>query len=419
MNSASDRTVSVLVSCGERQLGVVGPFPTERPRWPEVAPVAARLSAELRVPVAVLRLLDVEGGQDGRGGHVRYHAEALEPPAASAVGRPATAAELALLAPHPHRAEYATAAGLRAALAWAEAALTDLGRPPVGPVEQVKTWNLAGLLRLPTAAGPVWLKTGRDFAVDEAAVIARYGAVDPDFVPPVLAADPERRLLLLDHVPGADCWGPSAELVRATMPRLARVQAALAARFPDGPPPGLPDRSPRLLPGALAALLAGPAGGELTAAELVRARLLADRLPELVERLAACGLPETVLHGDFHPGNWRSAGTDAVLVDFADSCYGHPALDGLRPKAFTSPERWEQTAAAWCAAWRELVPGCDPRTALRLAEPLSHLAYAARYQEFLDRIEPSEYRYHAADPAAELRAALAAFELLVADGLTG
>lgn len=118
-----------------------------------------------------------------------------------------------------------------------------------------------------------------------------------------------------------------------------------------------------------------------------------------------------MLHGDFHPGNWRSAEPDAVvLVDFADSCYGHPAVDGLRPKDFTSAERWSQAAEAWSAAWRALAPGCDPATALRLAEPLVHLGYAVRYQEFLDRIEPSEERYHAGDPAAELRAALAAFE---------
>ncbi|MEY9945486.1 aminoglycoside phosphotransferase family protein [Kitasatospora sp. GAS1066B] len=414
MNSASDRTASVLVSCGEQQLGVVGPFTVAgRPRWHDVQPVAERLTAVLGVPTVVLRLLDVEGGADGQGGLVRYHAQALREPVTGALTRPATADESALLAPHPRRAEYATAAGVLAALAWAEQALAGLGRPAVGPVEQVKTWNLAGLFRLPTATGPVWLKTGRRFAVDEAEVIGLFAAVDPRFVPAVLAADPARRLLLLDHVPGADCWGPSAAVVEAAVPRLARVQAALAARRPGRPPGGLPDRSPRLLPAALEALLNGPTGAELTPDELTRAGRLLDRLPSLVDRLTACGLPETVLHGDFHPGNWRAAGPDSVvLVDFADSCYGHPALDGLRPKSFTSAERWGQAAEAWCAAWRTLAPGCDPVTALRLAEPLAHLAHAVRYQEFLDGIEPSEERYHAGDPAAELRAALAAAEQL-------
>jgi len=45
--------------------------------------------------------------------------------------------------------------------------------------------------------------------------------------------------------------------------------------------------------------------------------------------------------------------------------------------------------------------------ALRIAEPLVHLAYAVRYQEFLDTIEPSERVYHLGDPAAVIRQALA------------
>ncbi|TQF03727.1 aminoglycoside phosphotransferase family protein [Kitasatospora acidiphila] len=401
--------MNVLLTYRERQLGVVGPFPVDRARWHDVAPVTEHLRELLGVPAVVLRLLDVQGGGGGLGGLVSYHAELLAEPPAGLALRPATPAESDALRPQPHRAEYATADGVRAALDWAEQALLAAGRPVTGPVEQVKTWNLAGLFRLPTAAGPVWLKTGRHFAVDEAAVIALFRAVAPESAPTVLAADPDHRLLLLDHVPGEDCWGPSAEVVADAVPRLVRAQAALAASYPGGAPAGLRDRAPAALVPAVKALLDGPAAAELTADELAGARAMVDRLPELVEQLASCGLPDVVLHGDFHPGNWRSNGGPAVLVDFADACFGHPALDGLRPKDFCSGERWAQAAATWCEAWRTVVPGSDPERALRLAAPFSHLGYAVRYQEFLDAIEPSEYRYHAGDPAAELRAALAAF----------
>ncbi|WP_245984324.1 phosphotransferase family protein [Streptomyces tateyamensis] len=387
-------------------MGVVGPFPLERPRWHDVAPVNEHLAEVLGVPTVVLRLVDVAGGGSGRGGLVTYHAEALALPAVE-LAAPAEA-DPAGLRPHPLRAGYATADGVRAALEWAEQALAAAGRPVTGPVAQMKTWNLAGLFRLPTAEGPVWLKTGRDFAVDESLVVQLLGGVDPQFVPTVLAADPQRRLLLMDHVPGEDCWGPSREVVAATLPRLARAQAALAASYPGGAPDGLADRSPATLVPAVKLLLDGEAGAELTAEELDRARALVERLPELVEQLAACGLPLTVVHGDFHPGNWRSAGRQSVLVDFADAYWGHPAFDGLRPADFLNQERWAEAAELWCEAWRTLAPGSDPAGALRLAAPLSHLAYAVRYQEFLDAIEPSERRYHEGDPAAELRAALSA-----------
>ncbi|GAA1247837.1 hypothetical protein GCM10009665_43440 [Kitasatospora nipponensis] len=404
----------MLVTHREEQQRLLGPFPVPGPHWPEVGSVNTCLAAVLGVPTLVLRLLDVRGGGHARGGHVTYHAEALSRPLSGPVGMPVTRDQLAQLLPHPRRAGYATVAGLSSALAWAEAELRALGRPVTGPVEQVKTWNLAGLCRLPTAAGSAWLKTGRAFSVDEAAAIALLRGADPSLAPEVLAADPARRLLLLEHVAGEDCWDPSVEAVAQAVPGLARAQAALAARFADSTPPGLPDRSPRALVELTGHLLAGPAGAELTGDERTRAGRLVERLPALVERLARCGLPNTLLHGDFHPGNWRSDGRHTVLVDFADSCFGHPALDGLRPRAFTSPERWRQAADAWTRSWRELVPGCDPVGALRLAEPLAHLADAVRYQEFLDGIEPSEQRYHAGDPAAGLRAALTAFEALPA-----
>ncbi|MFE0461760.1 aminoglycoside phosphotransferase family protein [Kitasatospora sp. NPDC058965] len=411
MNSATERTAQVLVSHREQLLGVVGPFPLARPRWHDVEPVNEHLAAVLGVPTVVLRLVDVAGGGGGRGGLVTYHAEALTAPA---VELPAAAeADRAALRPHPLRADYATADGVRAALDWAERELAAAGRPVTGPAVQVKTWNLAGLFRLPTAAGPAWLKTGREFAVDEAVVVALLGAVDAPFVPTVLGAEPARRWLLMDHVPGEDCWGPSTEVLAATLPRMARAQAALAASYPGGEPAaGLADRTPATLVPAVKLLLDGEAGAELTAEELTAARALVERLPELVERLAACKLPHTLVHGDFHPGNWRSAGRDSVLVDFADAYWGHPAFDGLRPADFLDAEHWAAATELWCEAWRTLVPGSDPAGALRLAAPLSHLAYAVRFQEFLDGIEPSERRYHEGDPAAELRAALTAAEAL-------
>jgi hypothetical protein len=64
-------------------------------------------------------------------------------------------------------------------------------------------------------------------------------------------------------------------------------------------------------------------------------------------------------------------------------------------------------ANAWIAAWTAAAPRSRPAEALRIAEPLAHLAYAVRYQEFLDNIEPSERVYHLGDPATVIRHALA------------
>ncbi|MFE7594695.1 phosphotransferase family protein, partial [Kitasatospora sp. NPDC057512] len=237
-------------------------------------------------------------------------------------------------------------------------------------------------------------------------VIALLGGVDRGLVPTVLAADASAGRLLLDHVPGEDCWSPSAGTVADVVPRLVAAQAALADRPADLA--GLRDRTPRALAAQLTALSDRLAEEtDLTPEELDRIAAFAAELPDLLDRLADCGLPETLLHGDFHPGNWRSDGTSTVVVDYADSCLGHPALDGLRPRAYLGEEAWQHYVRVWTEAWRHHAPGSDPGRALELAEPLYHLSYALRYQEFLDHIEQSERPYHEGDPAAELRALLA------------
>jgi hypothetical protein len=451
MSDGTGRTATALVTFEGRPVATIGPFPVATPQWADVAPVAGRVERELGVPVAVLRLVDVTGGGAPRDGHVTYHAEALTNPAGylggeagrhhlAAPAEPDSAAlaepdsaELAgpgfaaLAEPAAHRLSWATAGGVRDVLAWADRALRDAGRPATGRPAQMRSWNLSGMFRIPTAAGPVWLKETPPFASDESVAIGLLATVAPDLVPAVVAADPARHRVILDHIPGDDCWHAPAEVVATAVRGLATAQAALAAAPPAsrhraGPNPPGAARAARLgempggglagLGGRVHGLLDGEAGLELGPEDLVAARKLADAVPGMVAELDACGLPETLVHCDFHPGNWRWDGrrdsSPVVLVDFADAGLGHPALDGLRPGAFLDPARAAVAVETWVATWREHRPGSDPARALALAPPLVHLTFAVRYQEFLDGIETSERRYHEGDPAAQIRRAVGA-----------
>lgn len=388
------RTVSAWVTWHGELLGLEGPFAVDVPWWSEAEPVATRLRSMLGVPVVVLRLLAVDGGEGARDGHVTYHVEALERPALE-VSAPRPDGADALAEDHELRSPWARAEGVRELLDWAARSLTSAGRPPTGPVEQRRTWNLAGLFRLPTARGPVWLKTTPFFAADEAAVIAGFARVDPGLVPRVLGAGKGR--MLMEQVPGEDCWAGSAETVVSGVSRFVAAQAAQTERAP-----GLRDGRGHLLAERVHALLDGPVAAELTSQEVSLARELTSHYP-LLEK---CGLPDTVVHGDFHSGNWRSDGGPAVVLDFADAYWGNPVQDGLRLQEYLPAAVRPVAARAWAEAWRAHAPGSDPERALALAGPLARLGYAVRYQEFLDGIEPSERVYHRGDPAAAIRAAV-------------
>ena len=385
------RSVSAVVTVDGALLGAVGPFAVEVPWWSEVEAVVARLRRTLGVPVFVLRLLHVEGGEGARDGHVTYHVEALERPVRGLVPCAVDPAELTV--PHELRSPWARIDGLKELLAWASDALAAAGRPVTGPVEQRRTWNLAGLFRLPTASGPVWLKAAPPFATDEAAVIAVLGQVDPGLVPTVVAAG-ERRFLL-DDLPGEDGWHVTPEVFTRAVDRFVAAQVALAHR-----PSGLPDRRTPVITGMVRRLLADLPG--LTAEERAAATDLVGRW----EALDDCGLPDTIVHGDFHPGNWRCAGGRPAVLDFADAHFGNPVLDGLRAGEFLPEARRPLAVRAWVDAWTARWPGADPARALAVAAPLGRLVYAVRYQEFLDGIEPSERIYHRDDPVNSVREAL-------------
>jgi hypothetical protein len=381
------RTVTAVVTYDDACVGVVGPFAVDIPWWAEAEPVVAHVEEALGVPVIVLRLLTVEGADGARDGHVTYHVQALEEP------EQWSPCEF-VADDHPLRLLWARASGVQELFAWAAGYVDLTGRPV-----QRKTWNLSALFRLPTANGPVWLKAIPPFAAAEPVAIAAIARIDPELVPEVLATAPGR--LLLADIPGTDCWDASVETVVATVDRFVAVQARIGE-----PPPGLPDRRPEVLDAAVRELLDGPVGAELGAEELRAARGLLWRWA----KLADCGLPDTLVHGDFHPGNWRRGDGPPVVLDFADAHLGNPVLDGLRAIDYLPADRRRIAAGAWIAAWSAAVPASRPAEALRVAEPLAHLAYAVRYQEFLDNIEPSERVYHLGDPAAVIRHALASAE---------
>jgi hypothetical protein len=154
---------------------------------------------------ATTPMLTVEGSDGARDGHVTYHVAALQPP-----GNLSTCDFVD--DDHPLRLPWARASGIQELVGWASRYVDLTGRPA-----QRKTWNLAGLFRLPTTDGPVWLKAIPAFAAAEPAAIAAIAEVDPGLVPTVLASAPGR--LLLADVPGTDCWDASPRTPSQTAAR--------------------------------------------------------------------------------------------------------------------------------------------------------------------------------------------------------
>ncbi|MCX2949798.1 phosphotransferase family protein [Lentzea sp. NEAU-D7] len=312
--------------------------------WADVEPVNEVLERLLGVRTSVLRLISAKGGERSGGGVVTYHVEAHGEPDRTHLHPAEEPAPDA-----PHRLPWARPGGPSELVAWADEHVER-----TGPAVQVKSWNLSSVHRLPTARGSAWLKAVPPFFANEGEVIRMVAAHDPGLVPELIAAAPLR--VLLGEAPGEGCWDTRPEHVEEIVPRWVAVQHALA--------------------------------GE-------------PRLRQCVVPMPSFGLPDTLVHGDFHPGNWFSSG---VVIDWSDVVWGHPALDAGRLVEFCRPELRDLIRRVWSEAWLRHRPDSRPLEALDVARRAAHLLLAVQYQQFLDNIEESERIYHRGAPERHLRA---------------
>ncbi len=338
------------------------------------------------IDVTVLRLLNVE--RTGSGFRTTYVAEVDRPVPALPWGD--------RLDDHPLRMPWARPGGPKADIKWAKRTLARHGLSLSGPPEQMRTWNLSSLWRLPVGAETFWLKTVPPFFEHEAAVLERLQGGPM----PSLLAHRGHRLLMLD-IGGLDLHEPTHEQRLRMIDQLVELQRAWAGRLAELIGLGLPDwRAPALCEAISDVVVRVERLLDPCPRRSLRA--FVDGLPDRFAEIAACGLPDSLVHGDFHPGNHRGTDSMVVLLDWGDSGVGHPLLDQT---AFLEHVPTQDHAAVqdhWSARWREAAPHSDPQRATELLAPIASARQAVIYQKFLDAIEPSERVYHANDPVAWL-----------------
>ncbi|MEO1063157.1 MAG: phosphotransferase [Actinomycetota bacterium] len=386
MNAPAPRHVTLVLCRRDGDvLGRLDPFEVESPWWMEVEPVVDACVARHGVRPVVLRLLDAVSRPHG--GAVTYLAEVDQVPGSLHPWD-------GQLRDHPLRAPYARPGGPAADLAWAADALAATGRRPTADPRQIRTWNLSSLWRLPTDAGPVWLKCVPSFFAHEAAVME---VLADQAVPPLVDGEPGRSLL--DHVEGVDGYDADVAGWRTHVDTLVGIQLAAVERPDELTASGVPARSLAELVGRLREVVARWAP-ELEPAVVDRLGAVLDRADSVIDLVLELAPITTLVHGDAHPGNGRFHGGRVTILDWGDSFVGHPLLDLSVGEAYHA-ELAPAVVDLWLERWRHagLARVDEAWDALR---PLAHLRTAAVFQDFFDGIEPDERRYHEHDLVPEL-----------------
>lgn len=271
--------------------------------------------------------------------------------------------------------------------AWVDAALERAGRRRTGRMRPAKMWSISGVLRIPTDSGDVWFKAAGEVFHAEAAIHRVVSAHHPDLLPVLIAEDDRRAWLLMeplrgagdaDRVPGAARllarrWGQLQlssldfvdELVAAGS--LVRGGAETAAAFRK-----VLDASPELR--------------MLSSEDLDAVRGVQQEVEDAIAEFWACGLPDTLCHGDLHLGNVAYDGETLRVFDWTDACLTHPFLDGCHlamfDAVFDSSPPDEALLQAFAEPWRSAHPDAKIDRALQLA-PVVDLAFQA---DTFDRI---------------------------------
>ena len=391
MSSIPPRTALLVLTLGDgRVLGHLPPIEVATPWWQDARPIIEAAREAFGLEVVILRLLGADLPRPP-GGNVTYLAEVAEPLPVAARKRLAPWTEP--LVDDPLRLPWAVPGGPDADLQWASGVIRTLGLERAGPAEQIRTWNLSSIWRLPLRSGSAWLKVVPPFFAHEGHIVRllQGGPV------PRLLGHARDRTLSAD-IPGADRYDAGLPDLLEMVSRLVALQAGWIGRTDELLKIGLPDWRGPALTLALAALVERR-GAELAPNDRRVLETFVADLPNRFAAIEACGIPDTLVHGDFHPGNVRGAAGSLVLLDWGDCGVGQPMLDMSAFLDRIPPSAVDRVRSRWQIAWRTAVPGSDPNRAAALLAAIACSRQALIYQVFLDAIELSEQPYHRDDPA--------------------
>jgi Ser/Thr protein kinase RdoA (MazF antagonist) len=256
----------------------------------------------------------------------------------------------------------------------------------------------------------VWAKSVPPFFAHEGRVVTCLTPVAPrGLLPRLVGVDPATRTVVLDDVPGEDGYAADHETVGRMIDLLVELQARTAAMVVRLLAIGAPDWRASALTAQLDRLVArADVADTISPADHATLTTLVSELPDRFAALAGCGMPDTLVHGDCHPGNWRVDGRALTLLDWGDAGVGHPLLDTAAATTFAEDDdERDGLLDRFVSAWRRQLPRADPATALSLARPIAALRQALIYRTLCDGVEPAERVHHEQDVGHWLRRAVA------------
>ncbi|MEO6457905.1 MAG: aminoglycoside phosphotransferase family protein [Chloroflexia bacterium] len=292
------------------------------------------------------------------------------------------------------RSPWAKEGWLSGVQSWIEQELSHLGIAATGQVRQVKTWSISCLLTVETNQGAIYFKAVPPIFSQEPLITSEMTRLFPKNVPAPLVTriEPTESWMLLRDFAAPELRGNAdmqqwAEALKV----LSRMQIASIAEVDALLTGGCADRRLQRLVEHIDPLLDDPdAVGELESEEVEKLKAFAPRLKEMCAQLAAYGVPQTLIHGDFYGGNVVVKDGRYIVFDWTDAAVAHPFFDLPTFFEFDIPlDQRETLAQAYLRLWTDHETGQRLQEAYRLSQPLALMHHAVSYRNIVAVMEPS------------------------------
>jgi Phosphotransferase enzyme family len=288
------------------------------------------------------------------------------------------------------------------ATAWVDERLAEAGLARTGELEQRSLRPWASVLRVPSSAGPIWLKATGPQARFEVRLYRLLQDVAPERVLTPLASSVERGWVLLPD--GGPSLGDRLEgrgLVEAlgeALPAYGRLQRALAPRMHELLELGVSDMRPEIMPArfaeaveAVRAYVERRGGDDSERARLREVVAMRDTVERWSEQLAGSVVPASLDHNDLHAWNILGSGSDVRFYDWGDSVVAQPfaSMLALGWVPMEDSER-ERLRDAYLGPFGDLAPHAELVDTLEHACRVGKIARALTWHRSVSAFRPDE-----------------------------
>jgi hypothetical protein len=273
---------------------------------------------------------------------------------------------------------------------WVDGQVTSLGMRLTGNYTQLNASPAFSLIRLETDDSAVWFKATGEPNRHELAVAACLARLVPRYVPRLLGVHSTWNGWLteevsgtrLDHSADFPHWSKAAEsLAQLQILSIGKQTELLEGECKDLRLPMLAAQIDPFLERMREFMAAQEktAPAPLTDPELAR---LGTRLKKACSSLGEAGLPDSLGHLDFNPGNIFVAPNRCVFLDWSEACLTNPLLtfeflrEHFQRTGISSSTAIAHLVNSYLEPWQSLVPAADWDQAIAVSPLVAVFTYA-------------------------------------------